>query len=421
MPRSRFALSLAVSALALLAGGRVALAQTPPAGEVRSIPPPGIAVPDADREGLDAGVKALGDTIARLRVDLKNKPDLLRRLPDVEIYPNAVRYALTYNEFFRPSEIATARDLLAQGTARAKSLREGVAPWTTQTGLVVLGYKSKIDGSVQPYGLVVPPTWVSGETRLHRLDFFCHGRGETLTELSFISEHQRSPGEFTPPDTFVLHPYGRFCCANRFAGEVDLFEALADAHTRYPIDDNRLVMRGFSMGGASAWQFATHHADKWAAASPGAGFSETVGFLNLRGEGKTPPPAYEETLFHWYDSADYAVNLFQCPTVAYNGEDDGQKQAADMMEAALKAEGLELTRVIGPHTGHRYHPDSKKDIDARLATFAAKGRDTLPAHIRFTTLDTALPRDGLDNRDGPCPPLAAGACERRPGRGQCNR
>ena len=35
-------------------------------------------------------------------------------------------------------------------------LAAGKAPWTTATGLVVRGYRSKIDGSVQPYGLVVP-------------------------------------------------------------------------------------------------------------------------------------------------------------------------------------------------------------------------------------------------------------------------
>ena len=39
---------------------------------------------------------------------------------------------------------------------RASQLRDGKAPWTTATGLVVRGYVSKIDGSVQPYGLVVP-------------------------------------------------------------------------------------------------------------------------------------------------------------------------------------------------------------------------------------------------------------------------
>ena len=83
----------------------------------------------------------------------KSRPDLLELLPDVEIYDSAVRYAVTYDEFFDPREVSVAKGLLEQGLARAQQLREGKAPWNTATGLVVRGYVSKIDGSVQPYGL----------------------------------------------------------------------------------------------------------------------------------------------------------------------------------------------------------------------------------------------------------------------------
>src|SRR3546814_3421319 len=64
-----------------------------------------------------------------------------------------------------------------------------------------------------------------------------------LTELDFINQRQKSPGEFTPPNTSVLHLYGRYCNANKFACEVDLFEALESVKKLYPIDDNRLVDR----------------------------------------------------------------------------------------------------------------------------------------------------------------------------------
>ena len=67
----------------------------------------------------------------------------------------------------------------------------------------------------------------------------------------------------------MLHPYGRYCNANKFAGEIDLFEALDHVKKHYPIDEDRLVMRGFSMGGAACWQFAVHYPSMWAAAAPG--------------------------------------------------------------------------------------------------------------------------------------------------------
>src|SRR6516225_3181928 len=97
------------------------------ADKVRQIPPPGIRVPESDRAELQAGVKELGLQIDALRADLKGKPALLELLPDVQIYHNAVRYALTYNEFFSTKEIPVAKALLKQGLERAKSLRDGKA------------------------------------------------------------------------------------------------------------------------------------------------------------------------------------------------------------------------------------------------------------------------------------------------------
>ena len=110
------------------------------------------------------------------------------------------------------------------------------------------------------------------------MDVWLHGRDDQLTELKFIAERERSSGEFTPPDTFVLHPYGRYCNAFKFAGEADVFEALEEVKRHYHIDPSRIALRGFSMGGAGTWHLAAHHPDVWAVAAPGAGFAETAGY-----------------------------------------------------------------------------------------------------------------------------------------------
>lgn len=353
--------------------------------KVRRVPPPGIAIKDSDRAELQSGVEDLGREIDSLRVTLKSKPALLDLLPDVQIYHKAVHDALAYDEFYKTNEVQTARSFLKQGHERAGFLREGKAPWTTSTGLVARGYLSKIDGSVQPYGLVVPASFQPNSPHSFRLDFWFHGRGETLTELDFINGRQRSPGEFTPPNAFVLHLYGRYCNGNRFAGETDLFEALANVRKYYPIDENRLVVRGFSLGGAACWHFAAQHAGLWAAAAPGAGFSETADFLKVYQNEMLKPTWYEQKLWHLYDAIDYAVNFYNCPLVAYSGEIDRQKQAADMMAKALADEGIEMVHIIGPNTPHRYHPDSKIEINRRIDSIVEKGRNPAPKKIRFTT------------------------------------
>jgi dienelactone hydrolase len=353
--------------------------------KVRPIPPKGIELKAEDRPGLEKLATDFGKEIATLRSELNNRPALAQFLPDVQIYHKAVDWAVRYDEFYKPAELQVVGNLIKQGRDRAESLRAGKTPWTTATGLVVRGYLSKIDGSVQPYGLVVPASYRPDEARPHRLDCWFHGRGEQLSELSFIDGRQKSPGEFTPRDTIVLHLYGRYCNANKFAGEIDLFEAIDHVKKHYRIDEDRIAVRGFSMGGAACWQFAVHYPGRWAAAAPGAGFSETADFLKVFQNEPVKPTWYEKKLWHMYDCTDSAVNLYNLPTVAYSGEIDRQKQAADMMAKALEAEGLQLTHIIGPRTGHSYHPEAKAEINRRIDAIMARGRDRLPRRVKFQT------------------------------------
>ena len=65
--------------------------------QVRRVPPPGIAVPEAVRAELSAEVVKLGADLESLKTDLAKKPVLLARLPDVQIYHKAVDWALRYD------------------------------------------------------------------------------------------------------------------------------------------------------------------------------------------------------------------------------------------------------------------------------------------------------------------------------------
>ncbi|MES2596991.1 MAG: prolyl oligopeptidase family serine peptidase [Verrucomicrobiota bacterium] len=353
------------------------------ADNVRPVPPPGVVVPEADAAPLKQGLAELRTAIdAAVKAQAKN-PKLADLLPDVEVYHKAVDWALKYNEVHKLTELKSALEIITEGKQRAEQLKNGQHPWTTQKGLVVRGYRSKIDGSVQPYGMVIPETYSGAPSRL---DAWCHGRGETLSELGFLDQRRKQTGNIAPANALVLHPYGRYCCANKFAGEIDLIEALDHAKKFYAIDEDRTIIRGFSMGGAAAWQFAVNYSDKWCAANPGAGFAETPEFLNVfQSEDVSKIPVYEKTLWHWYNATDSALNLFNLPTVAYSGEIDRQKQAADIMEKYLRMENIELEHIIGPQTAHKIHPDSLIEIEKRLAAIAAVGRDRTPKEIHFAT------------------------------------
>ncbi len=359
------------------------------AEKVRPVPPKGAVIAEEDRAALTAGLDELTKAIAAAADAQKAKPALLDLLPDVEVYAKAVRYALTYDEMYVEAkgrnDVVSAKAILTKGMERAKELRDGKPTWPTATGLVVRGYKSKIDGSVQPYGLVVPEAFGVKSAHQYRADFWWHGRGETLTELDFIRGRQSSPGEFTPANAFVVHPYGRYCNANKFAGEIDTLEVLEHLKKHYPIDESRLVARGFSMGGAACWQFAAHYPTLWCAAAPGAGFAETPEFLNVFQNEKVDPAWYEKKLWHLYNASDVPMNFMNVPTVAYSGENDKQKQAADVMARELLTLNFDLTHVIGAKAGHNYTPEGKRIVNAKIDAIVARGKPAVPQTVALQT------------------------------------
>jgi hypothetical protein len=86
-----------------------------------------------------------------------------------------------------------------------------------------------------------------------------------------------------------------------------------------------------------------------------------------------------------------ARNLSGLPLVAYSGEIDGQKQAADIMVRYAEKEGITFPHVIGPQTPHKYHPDSKVEIEKFITEALVKGRDVSPKSVKFTTYTLIYP------------------------------
>ncbi|MEI6341729.1 MAG: prolyl oligopeptidase family serine peptidase [Verrucomicrobiota bacterium] len=321
-------------------------------------PSPGVVLAADVRASLQVEADRLGREVQALMTAPGGAPALL---PDVAVLWKAVDGALRLDGFQHTNEVSEARRVLDLGLDRARQLREGRADWLVQTGLVVRGFRSAVDRSFQPYGVVVGPAYRRGG----RMDVWLHGRDEQLTEMRFLRERMRSAGEFAPSNAVVVHPYGRYCNAFKFAGETDVMEAMEHATAAYGADPARRSIRGFSMGGAGTWHLAAHHPGLWRAAAPGAGFAETARYIGKDANDPRITP-WERVLWGWYDATAAAANFRQVPTIAYSGEQDRQIQAARVMEEALRAEGLQLMHLVGPNTQHRYEPATKKELAARI-------------------------------------------------------
>ena len=80
-----------------------------------------------------------------------------------------------------------------------------------------------------------------------------------------------------------------------------------------------------------------------------------------------------------------AGNFFNTTTVAYSGEIDKQKAAADLMALAFKREGMNLTHIIGPKTGHKYEPQAKEKVSRLVDAAVSEGNNAYASKVQFTT------------------------------------
>lgn len=354
--------------------------------------PPPYRPTEAEMQQLGERTEKLAAAIARLRASRADA----KLLADVEVYHKAAIWIARYadSEFYSKRYLPDALAGLDRGLARAAELDAGKPSWPAQKGQLVRAYRSRVDGSVQPYGLTISANYDGAKPA--RLDVVLHGRGATLNEVSFIAGHDSAkpaPADF---EGIRLEVFGRGNNAYRWAGETDVFEAITSVCGRYKIDPTRIVLRGFSMGGAGAWHLGLHFPSRWAAVEAGAGFTDTKRYAKI----ESLPP-YQDATLHIYDAVDYAPNVWNVPFVGYAGEEDGQLQAAANIRQRLVDEGFHFTPkglnwigrdisavfLVGPKTGHKFHPESKQQSDAFINESLGKPRRS-DNRIRFVTYTT---------------------------------
>ncbi len=381
--------AVAIGFLFLAAAARA----TEPPAVPRRLPPPATSLRDlvaklpADRRAAWAAVPGRTAELRRRLANTRWADDADR--VDVEVLLKAVEFALGGDEWWQPADLDHASWAIDEATARLDSIARGERPWRTARGLSVHGFRSDLDGSVQPYGLWIPegldlarpvPLWI-----------WLHGRGEKETDLHFLHQRAHKQPEFTPVDALVLLPFGRYCNGWKGPGLVDVFEARTAVSRVHALDLDRIVLAGFSMGGAGAWQIGARRAGEFCGVHGGAGFVDTRRYT---GVDPATLPWYEVRLWTTTDVPPVARNLLNLPAIAYSGEVDKQRAASEIMVETLAAAGRVLPHVIGAGMPHKYDDASKREITAFLQRAAAVGRPARAAEIHLATTTLADSRVG---------------------------
>jgi pimeloyl-ACP methyl ester carboxylesterase len=350
-----------------------------------------------------AKVKAKADQIDTLLKGVKADPDTLA---DVEVYAKAGHWLHEFRRHSSRRKGSINRSSCSiKASSAQKQLQGGNKPWLEGKGRKILGHRSALDGSVQPMGVTIPESYDG--TKPVRLYVWLHGRDQRLSEANFIYRFPNAPTGLTYKTAdlgqITLDVYGRRNNANHWAGEVDVYEAIAAVQRRFKIDPDRIILRGFSLGGAGAWHIALHNPDRFAAAEIGAGTyprrSEMPGF----------PPYQAATLRIWENIIDWSLNAFNLPLLAHDGDADtqvsaippmpkgtptrGQLESSLRVRAQLEKENAinEARFFVSEKTGHGVSPLVRQQLDELLKKWGDRGR-TSPDHIRFLTYTTRYNR-----------------------------
>jgi pimeloyl-ACP methyl ester carboxylesterase len=375
-----------------------------------------------------AKIKDETEQIEALVKDLKAKHAKPELVGDVEVFAYAGQMLLEFPDMFASqAAIDHAFTNLDRGIERGQQLQANQPQWH-QGKKQVLAYTSEIDGAVLPYGVTLPDNY--DPSKPARLYVSLHGRQNNTTESEFIYGFlgRRGNGGVADQGQIQIDCFGRVNGAGwHWAGEADIFEAIAAVKKRFNIDDKRIILRGFSMGGEGAWHIALHYPDRFAAAEVGAGTwsrrAETPGYQ----------PYQYATLKIWENMPDWALNIFNLPLAGHDGDSDtqipslpgpppgapnrGQLESSLRTRAQLAREGFQsegdpdFLRVTGTpgiflisqNTGHGTSPLVRQRLDAFLKEWGDKGQ-TSPDHLRFLTYTTRYNSDywaslkGLENQ-----------------------
>ncbi len=128
-----------------------------------------------EAEEIQQQLTALDQKLSALRDEAEqaDKPRRLDLIADAEIFSKGVAWALRYEMKFAAADISLIKRSLERGQQRADALARGGGEQAGEPGRMACGYVSAVDGSTQPFGLVVPAGY--DPQRRIRLDVVLHG------------------------------------------------------------------------------------------------------------------------------------------------------------------------------------------------------------------------------------------------------
>lgn len=271
------------------------------------------------------------------------------------------------------------------------ALEKSGDPYAERKGVVRRAYRSPLDGRYSPYVLYVPGAYKPKGKPLP-LVVAAHGLGNRpeialrvvvgeAPESGFNGqlEARHMPGL---PDlgAFIVAPNQFGNAGQRHLGEDDALRVIAEVRAHYPIDERRISVTGYSLGGTVAFFLPLHYPDLFSASAPLCGYPNLLGWDTIR---KPPHTPWEDVLIqkryilNWAENGQY-VPLF----MVHGGKDDPTR--SQIMADRYRALGYPHKLDVQEDLDHNVWDYAYEDGDM-VAQLKSHKRPKTPDRVRFVT------------------------------------
>ena len=285
-----------------------------------------------------------------------------------------------------------ARDLQQIRRLITRAEQGNRTPFASETGIVRRAYRSPLDASLQPYVMLVPPSYKRRRDRAFPLIVASHGLHYTPEDMlaiavgkptrpgaSLAANYRRSL-DFDDFGALVVAHDGYGNAGHRPPGEHDVLQVIDAVKRSYRVAPNRVSLTGFSLGGSVGFWLPFHYPDRFSAAAPLCGYPNVLQYRTIRNLRRAP---WETELLAQEAIVNYAENGRYIPLRIVHGERDNPARSTVVVERYhelnYKAE-IDVPEGMGHNVWDYAYEDGEL-----LRWLAKKRRPQVPSAPRLKT------------------------------------
>ncbi|PKN57897.1 MAG: hypothetical protein CVU56_08700 [Deltaproteobacteria bacterium HGW-Deltaproteobacteria-14] len=281
-------------------------------------------------------------------------------------------------------------DLLERLLPDAQAGRD---PYATLTGVVTRAYRSRLDGELQRYVVLVPESYAKRGDAATPLVVAAHGLFYDPEDMvRIVTGKPMGPGatlarglpeqfSFGDPDALIVADDGYGDAGQRPPGELDVLRVIEEVRRSYDVDPRRISLTGFSLGGSVAFWIPLHHPDLFSAAAPLCGYPNLEEYHSVQRIRKRQP--WEEALLASEGIVQYAENGRYLPLRVVHGGKDNPRRSEVVVER-YRALRFDVDFTVLEGEGHYIWDETYAD-GGLVKWLARQRRPETPTRPRLRT------------------------------------